>query len=383
LEGVMAFPTNLPALPTSGFFPVSFVIKTTGSYEELYALGDKIKQALAKDWWLINVDSDLKYNQPQLNIEIDRDKASSLGVSMQDLSTTLGLALGEPTVTRFVRDGKTYEVVPQAFASNRNAPGDLYNFYVRTASQDLISLANLVRINPVVAPQSYNHFQQGRSLTLTASMVPGHTLGEALTRIKAVAEQVASQKGKYSFDYSDTSRQFMQASGTLQFALIFAVLFIFLVLSAQFESFLRPLIVMTSVPLALTGALLTLLLVGATLNIYTKIGLITLVGLITKHGILMVDFATRLQRDGLPVVDAIIKAASLRLRPILMTTSAMVLGAVPLILDGGAGSHARNQIGWVIVGGMSIGTLFTLFVVPSVYFLVYQWLANRKQAAAS
>jgi len=376
LTGVNAFPINLPSLPSTGFFPVEFVIKTMGSYEDLNQAMNKVLVRLRNDPRLVNVDVDLKYSQPQLNVLIERNKAADLGINVSDLSATLNMALGEPIVTRFIKEGRGYSVIPQVMEEFRNLPNKLNNFTVRTQTGELVPLSSFIKLEEIIAPDSYNHFQQMRSVTVTASVIPGYSLGEALSNIMDAAKQELPDT--FQYDYAGMSRQFIESQGMLQFALFFALLFIFLVLSAQFESFVRPLIVMTSVPLSLAGALLTLFLVGGTLNIYTKIGLVTLVGLISKHGILLVDFSHRLQSSGLAVKEAVIQAASLRLRPILMTTAAMVLGALPLALGSGAGGEARRQIGWVIVGGMSFGTLLTLFVVPAAYFLIY----SRKKTNA-
>jgi multidrug efflux pump len=369
LIGITAFPTDLPPLPSTGYFPIEFVIKTIGSYEELYAYSQKLLKELSKNQKLINVDTDLKYSQPQINITIDRNKAADLGIKISDITATLNTALSEPTVTRFSKDGRSYEVIPKVLPQYAFTPDNLQNFNVRTTSGKLVPLANVIQVKDIIAPESLNHFQQLRAVKITASLIPGYAVGDALNDIVSLSKKILPTKFEYDFD--GTSRQFMEASGTLQFALTFALLFIFLVLSAQFESFLRPFIVLTCVPLSLTGALITLFFVDGTLNIYTKIGLVTLVGLISKHGILLVDFAHRQQNQGLAVKEAIIQAASLRLRPILMTTAAMILGSLPLILNAGAGNEARRQIGWVIVGGMSFGTILTLFIVPAVYYLIY------------
>ena len=376
LTGVNAFPTNIPPLPSTGYFPVGFVIKTMGSYEDLNNAVAVVLKELHQDSRLINVDVDLKYSQPQMNIDIDRDRAASLGVNIGDLSNSLNVALGQPITTYFQINGLSYQVLPQVLDKFRISPGQLIDFPVRSTNGQLIPLSNFISLSQIIAPDSYNHFQQMRAATITASLIPGYALGDALKNIEKIVNNKLSKT--FQYDYSGISRQYMQASGTLEFALVFALIFIFLVLSAQFESFARPLIVLTSVPLSLAGALLTLFLVHGSLNIYTKIGLVTLVGLISKHGILLVDFSHRLQTEGLELKEAILKAATLRLRPILMTTSAMVLGSMPLALGTGAGGEARRQIGWVIAGGMSFGTLLTLFVVPCMYFLMYSFLNRNK-----
>jgi multidrug efflux pump len=251
---------------------------------------------------------------------------------------------------------------------DRRTPGALNDIYVRGNNGAMVQLSNLVTVKETVAPKELNRFNQFRSATITGGVAPGYSLGEALDYLEAAAERVLPSSVRY--DFSGESREFKEAGSSLLFVFILALGFIFLVLAAQFESFVDPLIIMLTVPLSITGALITLNLTGGTLNIYSQIGLVTLIGLISKHGILIVEFANKLQEQGHSVRDAVIEAAVLRLRPILMTTSAMVAGALPLALALGAGAAARQEIGWVIVGGMSFGTLFTLFVVPTAYTLL-------------
>lgn len=377
IPGISAFPINLPPLPgSSGRTPVEFVLKTTGSYEDLYAAIQKLLAASYQNRGFINLDTDLKLNKPQVTITIDRNKASSLGISASDIGTTLNTLLGEPGPGQFEMGGRGYSVIPQLNREFMQYPDQLNNINLRTTSGELVPLSNIAKIETNVAPQSLNHFQQVRSAILSASLVPGYTQGEALAFLQQKAKEILPNSIQY--DYAGQSRQFIQASGGMEQTLLFAILFIYLVLAAQFESFLDPLIVMMSVPLSITGALLSIHLIGGTLNIYTQIGLVTLIGLISKHGILIVEFANQQQEKGLSVHDAVIEAASLRLRPILMTTGAMLLGALPLILASGAGAVSRQQLGWTIFGGMAFGTLFTLFLVP----VVYTFLATRKQTKA-
>lgn len=373
ITGVRAFPMNIPPLPGTNFgMPVGFVLKTTGSYEDLNNAIQKIIGTASKDnLRLANLDSDLKLDKPIADITIDRNKASMLGVSMLDISTALNTFLGQPTSSTFEMNGRSYYVIPQLYSQFMNNSQQLDNINVRTASGDLMPLSNLVTIKEIASPQSLNHFQQLRAATLSAALAPGYTMGQALDYLRHLASTLP---GNISVDYSNQSRQFMQASGSMEQVFIFAIIFIFLVLAAQFESFRDPLIVMMSVPLSLTGALLAIHLTGGTLNIYTQIGLVTLVGLISKHGILIVEFSNKLQAKGLPMREAVLEATTLRLRPILMTTGAMLFGALPLALAGGAGAAARKQLGYVILGGMSFGTLFTLFVIP----VVYTYLASKK-----
>jgi hydrophobe/amphiphile efflux-1 (HAE1) family protein len=380
IPGLRAFPFNPPSLPgASGFTPVSFVLKTTGSYADLNAAIKKLTAVVQKENpRLLNIDSDLKLDSSQINIDFDRNKASDLGISMNDISTTLNVALSQPSVSRFSMNGRSYDVIPQILPQFQYSAQQLNNLQVRAANGQLIPLSSIAVIRNSVQPQSLNHFQQIRSATITASLAPGYTLGEALSYLQIAAKK--NLPANIQYDFSGQSRQLIEASGAMEETFIFAILFIFLILAAQFESFRNPLIVMMSVPLSTAGALLSLhLLPGGTLNIYTQIGLVTLVGLISKHGILIVEFADQLQREGRDKLTAIIESSAIRLRPVIMTTFAMVLGALPLALSSGAGSGARSQLGWVIVGGMSFGTLFTLFVIPTAYL----YMASVKKSHSS
>jgi multidrug efflux pump len=259
-------------------------------------------------------------------------------------------------------------VIVQVADVDRRNPDDLATIYVRNDDGLMIPMNNIISVTERVAPKELNHFNKLRSATITATLAPGYTLGDALTYLEDAAARVLP--GSALVDYAGQSREFKESSTSLYITFLLALGFIYLVLSAQFESFVDPFVIMLTVPLSITGALLALHLTGGTLNVYSQIGLITLVGLITKHGILIVEFANQLQEQGRSKMDAVIEAAGLRLRPILMTTGAMVLGAVPLALATGAGAESRSQIGWVIVGGISFGTLFTLFVVPTAYSLL-------------
>jgi multidrug efflux pump len=287
---------------------------------------------------------------------------------MTDINTVLNLALGEPTIGSFVRDGQTYDVIPQLNTLFSNDANKLNQLYVKTESGVLIPLANIITLTNTVAASSLNHFQQQRAVTLDVVLADNYSQQQAID----IFEQLLKEEhvsDYVTYDFSGDTRQFIESGSSMLTIFIFSLLFIYLVLSAQFESFIDPFIVMLTVPLALVGALITLYIVGASLNIYTEIGLITLVGLISKHGILMVAFANQLRETNLSPRDAIKTAATIRLRPILMTTAAMVLGALPLMLANGAGSVARAQMGWTLAGGMLFGTLLTLFVIPTMYTL--------------
>ena len=276
--------------------------------------------------------------------------------------------LGGRQVTRFQRDGKQHDVLVQVEDSARAQPTDLTSIFVRNSGGELIQLSNLVAVKETVAPKELNHFNRQRAAIISGNIAPGRTLGEALAYMDAAATEVMAEAKKTDLD--GQSREFKESSAALYVTFGLALVFIYLVLAAQFESFLGPLVIMLTVPLAMTGALLALNLSGGTLNVYSQIGLVMLVGLITKHGILIVEFANQLQDLGRSQIDAVIEASTLRLRPILMTTAAMVLGAWPLAAATGAGAETRQPIGWVIVGGLLLGTVLTLFVVPVMYTLL-------------
>ncbi len=374
IPGVMAFPVTPPSLGQSPRErPINFVIVTSAPYEELQQVTQQFLGELAKNPGLTNVDTDLKLNKPELSVVVRRDKAADMGVPVETIGRTLETFLGGRQVTRFKRDGEQYDVIVQVADSDRQSPDDIRDIYVRGGDGSMIPLDNLLDVQETVAPRELNHFGQRRAVTITANLAPGYTMGEALTYMDNAAAQLL--KPGYAVDYNGQTREFRQSSASLALTFGLALAFIYLVLAAQFESFRDPLIIMLTVPLSMAGALFALWATDGTLNVYSQIGLVTLVGLITKHGILIVEFANQLQEKGRELREAVIEAAELRLRPILMTTGAMVLGAVPLALATGAGAESRQQIGWVIVGGLLLGTFLTLFVVPAVYTL----LATRIQ----
>ena len=377
VPGVMAFPVTPPSLGQSPRErPINFVIVTSAPYEELQQVTQQFLAELAKNPGLTNVDTDLKLNKPELSVVVRRDKAADLGIPVDTIGRTLETFLGGRQVTRFKRDGEQYDVIVQVADVDRRSPDDIRDIYVRAADGSMISLDNLLDVKETVAPRELNHFGQRRAVTITANLAPGYTMGEALQAMDGIAAQVL--KPGYAVDYNGQTREFRQSSSSLAITFALALAFIYLVLAAQFESFRDPFIIMLTVPLSMAGALFALWATNGTLNVYSQIGLVTLVGLITKHGILIVEFANQLQEKGLAVREAVIQAAELRLRPILMTTGAMVLGAVPLALATGAGAESRQQIGWVIVGGLLLGTFLTLFVVPAVYTV----LAAKKTPVA-
>ncbi|MBU3695485.1 efflux RND transporter permease subunit [Dechloromonas sp.] len=378
IPGVMAFPVTPPSLGQSPRErPVNFVIVTSAPYDELQKVTQQFLGELAKNSNLTNIDTDLKLNKPELSVAVRRDKAADLGVPVDTIGRTMETFLGGRQVTRFKREGEQYDVIVQVADVERQTPEDIREIYVRGRDGSMIALDNLVSVKEAISPRELNHFGQRRAVTITANLAPGYALGEALNFMDGVADKVL--KPGYAVDYNGQSREFRQSSSSLALTFLLALAFIYLVLAAQFESFRDPLIIMLTVPLSMAGALLALWLTNGTLNVYSQIGLVTLVGLITKHGILIVEFANQLQEQGRELKVAVIEAATLRLRPILMTTGAMVLGAVPLALATGAGAESRQQIGWVIVGGLLLGTFLTLFVVPTVYTL----MAARKSAAVN
>lgn len=373
IPGVRAFPVLPPSLGQSARErPINFVIMTSAPYEELEQVTNEFLAELAKNPGLTTVDTDLKLNKPELAVRVNRERAADAGVQVDVLGRTLETMLGGRQVTRFKRDGEQYDVMVQVADADRTNPGDIQGIYVRGQQGNMVPLANLVEVDETVSPRELNHFSQRRAVTITANLAPGYTMGEALNFMDDVASRVL--KPGYAKDYNGQTREFRQSSSSLAVTFVLALAFIYLVLAAQFESFRDPFIIMLTVPLSMTGALAALYFTGGTLNVYSQIGLVTLVGLITKHGILIVEFANQLQEQGKTIREAVIEAAELRLRPILMTTGAMVLGAIPLAFATGAGAESRQQIGWVIVGGLLLGTFFTLFVVPTVYTL----LAARK-----
>ncbi len=368
LPGITAFPITPPSLG-QGFNsrPVNFVILTSDSYQNLSAAVRAIQDEMAKNPGFAQVDTDLRLNKPEIRLEVDRERAADMGVSVEAVARAVETMLGGRNVTRYKREGEQYDVVLQTTASGRDTPDDIEKIFVRGRNEQMIPLSALVKLREVVVPRELNHFGQRRSASITASLAPNYALGEALEFMDATAKKVL--KPGYATDLSGQSREFRNASGSLAIVFVMALLFIYLVLAAQFESFIDPFVIMLSVPLSMVGALLALQWSGGTLNVFSQIGLITLVGLITKHGILIVEFANQLREKGVTMHEAVRLSAKQRLRPILMTTGAMVLGALPLALATGAGAESRAQIGWVIVGGMSLGTLLTIFVVPTMYTL--------------
>ena len=359
-----------PSLPGARGLPIQFVITTTEPFNKLYAVSQKFLKDAQKTGHFMFLQSDLRIDLPQTRIEIDRNMAAQLGLTMQSIGSALSSMLGGGYVNFFELDGRAYKVIPQVEQRFRLNPDQLKNYYLRTASGAMVPLSTVVHLKTQVQPETINHFQQANSATIQGVAMPFVAQGQALNDLKQLAQRTLPEG--FSYDYAGPSRQFVQESGGLLLTFAFALIIIFLALAAQFESFRDPIIILVSVPMAISGALLFINLgVGqATLNIYTEVGLVTLIGLISKHGILIVEFANNLQREGRTKREAIEHAAGMRLRPILMTTAAMVFGVMPLITASGAGAVSRFDMGLVIAAGLSIGTLFTLFMVPAMYMML-------------
>jgi multidrug efflux pump len=369
IEGINAFAFNLPALPGGpGGLPIQMVINSTNGFQSVYEEMNKLKDAARKSGLFIVADSDLDYNQPVVKVKVNRNKANDLGVTMASIGSTLSTLLGGNYTNRFNLEGRSYQVIPQVPRALRISQDSLANYYVASTSGQQIPLSTLVTVETATNPNALSHYNQLNSATFQAVPMPGVTVGAAVDFLESAAKQLPSG---FNHDYLADSRQYVQEGNQLAIAFGFALIIIFLVLAAQFESLRDPLVIMISVPMAISGALIPLFFGVATINIYTQVGLLTLVGLISKHGILMVEFANELQlKEGLDKRSAIEMAARVRLRPILMTTAAMVTGLLPLLTAAGAGAASRFSIGLVVVSGMMIGTLFTLFVLPAVYVAI-------------
>ena len=370
IAGLRAAAFQPPPLPGAFGFPVQFVIQTTEPFERLNDVASAFFQEAQKSGNFIFADNDLKYDLPQSTITIDRELTAQLGLTMKDVGSALSSLLGGGYVNYFSFHDRAYKVIPQVQQADRLNANQLNSTYIRAANGDSIPLSTVVHITTSTVPQALNRFQQQNAATISGVPFPGVTQGDAIAYMQNLAKRTLPQG--YSVDYSGPSRQFVQESSALLATLGFALVIIFLALAAQFESFRDPIIILISVPMSICGALIfvSLGIGGASLNIYTQVGLVTLIGLISKHGILIVEFANNLQRQGMLKREAVEKAAGIRLRPILMTTGAMVLGVVPLLIASGAGAVSRFNMGLVIATGIAIGTLFTLFVVPAMYVLI-------------
>ncbi|GBE13054.1 Efflux pump membrane transporter BepE [bacterium BMS3Abin13] len=380
IAGIRVVAFQPPPLPGSRGLPIQFVIQTTDPFNRLNQVASRFLQQAQRSGMFMFLDSNLKYDLPQSKVVIDRNLTAQLGLSMRDVGSSLSAMLGGGYVNYFSLDGRSYKVIPQVQQRYRLNTDQLKNYYIRSAGGKSIPLATIAHIENSVVPESLDHFQQQNAATISGVAFPGVTQGQALDYLKQLAKKTLPQG--YSINYAGQSRQFMQESSALLVTFFFAMIIVFLALAAQFESFRDPVIILVTVPMSICGALIFISLGvgGASLNIYTEVGLVTLIGLISKHGILIVEFANNLQRQGHSKREAIEMAAVIRLRPILMTTAAMVLGVLPLILATGAGAVSRYNLGLVIASGLSIGTLFTLFVVPAMYMLLAARHAGQEVA---
>ena len=368
IPGLQIFGFNLPSLPGTGDgLPFQFVINTPNDYETLLQVAERIKQRAMQSGQFAFLNVDLAFDKPEIVVDIDRQKAAQMGVSMQDLGTTLATLLGEGEINRFTIDGRSYKVIAQVERAYRDNPGWLNSYYVKSSSGEMVPLGTLISLSERARPSRLKQFQQLNAATLEG--VPIVSMGEALATVQRIAREEAPRG--YGFDQAGSTRQFVQEGNALYLTFALALAIIFLVLAAQFESFRDPLVILITVPLSICGALIPIFLGFSSMNIYTQVGLVTLIGLISKHGILIVEFANQLRHErGLSVRQAIEDAAAIRLRPVLMTTAAMVFAMLPLIFASGAGAVSRFDIGLVIATGMTVGTAFTLFVLPCVYTLL-------------
>jgi multidrug efflux pump len=365
---VRASPRVRSGMVRSGGQPLQVVLGGP-DYKEIAGWRDRVLERIAENPGILDADSDYKETRPQMRIEINFERAADLGVSTEEIGTTLETMMGSRRVTTFVEDGEEYDVVLQARADDRAAPANLENLYVRSGrSGQLVPLSSLVTLSELAEPGTLNRFNRLRAITISANLADGYTLGEA---IRWMQETVAEELPEVAqIDYKGQSREFMTAGGAVLFTFAMALLIVYLVLAAQFESFIHPFVIMLTVPLAVTGALLGILATGGTLNLFSQIGIVMLIGLAAKNGILIVDFANKLRDEGRDVAEAIVEAAAVRLRPILMTSIATMAGAVPLVVAGGPGSASRSAIGVVVIFGVAFSTLLSLYVVPSFYALL-------------
>ncbi len=368
IAGLQIFGFNLPSLRGTGEgLPFAFVINTPNDYESLLDVAQRVKERAEKSGKFAFLDIDLAFDKPEVVVDIDRAKAAQMGVSMDVLGSTLATLLGEAEINRFTIDGRSYKVIAQVERAYRDNPDWLNNYYVKNQAGQMLPLSTLITVSDRARPRQLNQFQQLNSAIIQG--FPIVSMGEALETVRSIAQEEAP--AGFAFDYGGAARQYVQEGSALWITFGLALAIIFLVLAAQFESFRDPLVILVTVPMSICGALIPLFLGLSSLNIYTQVGLVTLIGLISKHGILIVEFANQLrEQKGLTAREAIEEAAAIRLRPVLMTTAAMVFGMVPLILASGAGAVSRFDIGTVIATGMSVGTLFTLFVLPCVYTLL-------------
>jgi multidrug efflux pump len=352
--------------------PVQFVIQNN-NFDKLAEVLPKFLEEASRNPVLQGVDADLKFNKPELRINVDRLKASELGVSVADISQTLQLALSNRRLGYFTKEGKQYQVMGQVARADRDDPTDIKTLYVRNVKGEMISLDNLVTFDEATTPSTIYHFNRYKSATISSGLAPGKTVGDGVKAMQEIAAKLLDDT--FATTLAGSSRDYAESTSNTSFAFLLALGLIFLILAAQFESFIDPLIIMFTVPLAIAGALLSLWLFGQTLNIFSQIGMIMLIGLVTKNGILIVEFANQNRLKGMAKAEAAIYAASQRLRPILMTSLAMALGALPIALSLGAAATSRIPLGIVIVGGIIFSLVLTLFVIPA----MYSYLSTEKK----
>ncbi len=366
IAGMEMFAFGTPPLP--GFdagLPVSFVVASTADYKDVQRVGEQLVQAATESGLFIFATQSLEFDRPEIKVNIDRELASRLGISMRDIGQTLSVMLGETEVNRFNLEGRSYKVIPQAARGFRLTKAELEKYYVRTASDELVPLSVLISLDSTIEPNELTQYQQLNSTTIQGMMMPPNSLGTGLDFLRDKLQEIAPNGFKAG--YTGASQRFMQETSSFPVLFFLSLVLIFLVLAAQFNSFRDPVVVLLSVPLSIFGAVVPIALGFATLNIYTQIGLLTLIGLISKHGILIVEFSNKLVLRGMTRQEAVLEAASLRLRPILMTTFATVMGVWPLVIATGPGANSRFSIGLMITAGMLVGTVFTLFVIPVFY----------------
>lgn len=380
IPGVLAFVINPPSIAVDfGTGAVEYVLQAD-SYEELNSAVNIMMAEASQLGYLVNLDTDLRLNKPQLDIHIDRERAAQLGISVSDIGGTLETFLGGRVVSDFKRGTKQYDVILQVKPENRSTPDAIQNLYIRS-NAGLVQLANVVNVEKTVAPKELNHYNRIRSAIISASLVPGVTLGKALDDLDRITQEKLPANIKR--DYAGQSLEFKSSSTALYLMFILALVFIYLVLSAQFESFIHPFTILLSVPLAVFGALLTLYIFGESLNIYSQIGLIMLIGLVTKNAILIVEFANQLEEKGKSMIEAVVEASTIRLRPILMTSFATIFGILPIAIGFGAGGESRRPLGLVVVGGMLFSTFLTLIIVPVVYTILARFTGKLKERSES
>jgi multidrug efflux pump len=370
LGGIQAFPMNLPALNQDrNVAPLALVIQGP-DINALAGYADEIVRRAAAIPGVVNLQTDLLVNKPQIEVEIDRDRASDLGVSVREIASALQILFGSLDLTTFKLRGETYDVIAQLERSERSKARDLYGVYVRGNGGQLVPLISMVTVRETVTPRGLPHFDRLRAATITANLSQGTPLGSALVAVQRIADEVLPAEQGYRTTFSGESEQYFESGNALAFAYGLAVLIIYLVLAAQFESFLHPITILVAVALSFTGALVGLMAAGATLNLFSEIGLVMLVGLVTKNSILIVEFANQLRERGLSLREATLQAAQTRFRPILMTAVSTIVGILPIAVGSGAGGESRAPLGIAVAAGMFFSSLLTFFIVPAAYIVL-------------